>query len=509
VPRSLRRTRALSLTGACAAAVLLVAGTVEWVSGGSSSDERVSFAGAAYPNIDRSNTRHLDGPIRTATVSKLELAWMLPVAAQSSIAIYSSSPVVTGGVAYWEDLASNVKAISVKSGELLWEKSYGSPNEGPNGVVVGDGRVYGATTTTAFALDQETGEELWSTNLSRGNEEIQMAPAHHGGLIYVSTVPTAHGGEIGVLWALDAKTGRRAWSFDTVPKALWGNPSINFGGGLSHTPAFDGKGSMYFGVGPPGPVAGTARYPWGSSRPGQNLYTGSIVKLDAKTGKLQWHYQVTPHALCNWGLEAPVILLKAGGRDLVVGAGKSGIVVALDRSDGHLVWRRPVGIHNGHDNDGLRAMRGEYSKLTTPMTIYPGTSGGVAAPLSASDSTVFVPVVNRATTLFTQRTGLSEGPNTGELVALDAASGTVRWKRIFPETTLGATLTVNDVLFTTTLDGSVRGFDAGDGSDVWEASLPAGVDAGATAEGGTLLVPADIVSSERQAPKFVAYRLRR
>ena len=71
---------------------------------------------------------------------------------------------------------------------------------------------------------------------------------------------------------------------------------------------------MYFGVGNPAPFPGTTEYPWGSSRPGPNLYTNSLVKLDAKTGKLQWYYQVTPHDIYDWDFQNPPILAKVNGQ---------------------------------------------------------------------------------------------------------------------------------------------------------------------------------------------------
>ena len=147
-------------------------------------------------------------------------------------------------------------------------------------------------------------------------EGIDMAPGYHDGIVYVSTVPVNVGefygaGGVGILWALDAKTGKKLWHFDTVPKDLWGKPEVNSGGGLWYTPAFDEKGSMYFGVGNPAPFPGTeSEEPWGSSRPGPNLYSDSLVKLDAKTGKLEWYYQVTPHALYDWDFQNPPILVE-------------------------------------------------------------------------------------------------------------------------------------------------------------------------------------------------------
>jgi len=416
-------------------------------------------------------------------------------------------PVVADGVAYTQDLESNVQAIELSSGEILWEKTYGSKTRGPNGVVVANGLVYGATKTNAFALDPQTGEEVWSTRLAPNDlERIAMAPGYHRGLVYLSTTPAGHrGGEVGVLWALDGKTGKKVWDFATVPRSLWGDRSINFGGGVSYPPAFDDKGSMYFGTDNPGPIPGTNAHPWGSSRPGPNLYTTSVVKLNAETGKLQWYYQMTPHALCNWDVGS-TILAQGGGRDLVIAGGLSGIVVALDRETGKLVWRKAVGVHNGHNNDGLYAMRAEYSKLKMPMTVYPGALGGVFGPPSTDGSTVFVPVVNYATKLFSQTTAGQGGSLTGELVALSIASGAIRWKHNFSSPPVGATTVDNDLVFTTTLDGTMYAFNGDDGRTAWKTRLPAGSNAGVTISGSTLLAPAASVETE-QEPKLSAYRL--
>lgn len=473
----------------------------------SQSSETISDVGG-YPNVDASNTRRAESSIDGATVSELARAWTVPItAANGFFGRYMASPVVADGVVYSQDQDSNVQEIALGSGQVLWEKSYGAPVRGPNGVTAAGGAVYGATPRDVFALDAKTGEEIWSTTLGGSDsEQISIAPGYHDGTVYVSTRPSNYeGGEAGVLWALDGETGEKKWSFDTVPDGLWGNPDVNFGGGSSYTPAFDAQGSMYASIGIPGPIPGTKRHPWGSSRPGPNLYTNSVVKLNAETGKLQWYYQLTPHSLCNWNLGPPV-LLDAGGRSLVVVGSRSGVVVALDRRTGKPVWRRSVGIHNGHDNDGLVAMRGEYSKLKTPMTVYPGRYGGVPAPLSASESTVFVPVVNSATRLFGQRSLQDLKSTGGVLVALDAATGAVRWQQEFPSLPFGATTVTNDVVFASTIDGIVYAFDSDSGQRVWKAKLPAGIDAGMTASGNTLLAPAGYGEGGR-VPGLLAYRL--
>jgi outer membrane protein assembly factor BamB len=495
--------------------LLAVLSSVLLTACGSSSNADVSFTGSAYPNDDPTNTRHSGGPIDSKNVSQLEVAWTLPLEAKSTYGSYSAAPVVANGVIYSQDLESNVQAIDLESGDVLWEKAYEEADQGPNGVVVADGRVYGATSKAAFALDQETGDELWSVPLARNEHEgIDMSPGYSNGIVYVSTVPgTAtefyEGEGVGKLWALDASTGKRLWHFDTVPEDLWSkeHTTINSGGGLWYPPAFDGKGSMYFGVGNAGPFPGTGKYPWGSSRPGPNLYTNSIVKMNAKTGKLEWYYQLTPHDLYDWDLQGPPILDKVGGRELLLAAGKSGIVIALDPDSGKLAWKRPVGNHNGHDDDGLLAMRGEYSKLKTPMTVSPGTLGGVIAPISTDGSSVFAPVVNHAVTVSSPSEIQESSPLTGELVALDAATGAVRWKHEFPAAAFGATSSVNDLVFTTTYDGKVYAFDAKSGRIAWQETLPAGTNTGVTVAGDTVIAPAGVAAAAGQTPEIVAFRL--
>lgn len=495
-------------------AMLAAAVLVTGCGGGGSSGEDVSYNGTGYPNGDPANTRNTGGPIKSSTVNELEIAWTNPIEAESAFGSYASSPILSKGVLYSQDLASNVQAIEASSGDVLWTKKYELPDHGPNGVVVQGGMVFGATPTSAFALDQETGKQLWSVPLIRNEQEgIDMAPGYHDGIVYVSTVPVNVGefygaGGVGILWALDAKTGKKLWHFDTVPKGLWGKPDVNSGGGLWYTPAFDEKGSMYFGVGNPAPFPGTPTEPWGSSRPGPNLYSDSLVKLDAKTGKLEWYYQQTPHALADWDFQNPPILVGAGGKELVLGAGKSGWVVALDAKTGKPVWKVAVGKHNGHDDDGLLAMRGETSKLKTPETIYPGSLGGVIAPMATDGKSVFVPVDNSPLEIIDQTEKGEPGPLSGELVALNLKNGALEWKHEFPNAAaFGFTTVANDLVFSTTSDGNVQAFDTSSGQVVWQETLPSGTNAGVTVAGDMMIAPAGLAAAEGQTPQLVAFRL--
>jgi outer membrane protein assembly factor BamB len=483
--------------------------------GGSSSasdGEEASLTGSGYPGVDAANTRKADSTIDSSNVSSLSVAWKANIPGTSNFGSYASTPVIDKGVIYSQDLASNVQALNLETGEVLWTASFEQPSYGPNGIVVADGRVYGGTATEAFALDQETGAELWTVSLTRNRHEgINMAPGYSEGMVFISTVPvnaaeSYEGGGAGVLWALDAKTGKRLWHFNTVPLSLWGDPNVNSGGGVWYPPAFDGKGAMYFGVGNPAPFPGTGKDPWGSSRPGPNLYTDSLVKLETKTGKLDWYHQVTPHDIYDWDFQGPPILMKAGGKPIVAAAGKSGIVIAADPKTGRILWQAKVGKHSGNDDDGLLAMRGEESKIKTPATVYPGALGGVIAPMSTNGSSLFVPVVNSPQEIVSGSEKEEPGPATGEIVALDAATGKVIWKEETASPAFGATTAVNDLVFATTYEGTLSAYDAKSGQVIWREKLPAGTNSGVMLKGDTLIAPAGLATAAGQTPQLVAFR---
>src|ERR1700722_5104873 len=181
--------RAASLAGAAIAIVVVV--VVVLSSGGSSSPpESRLLTGSGYPNANTSNTRYVGGSIDASNVAKLSVAWTLPLTAKREYGSYSSAPVIAGGVVYSQDLESNVEAIDLRTGKLIWTKTYDSSDQGPNGLVVEGGRVYGTTTSSAFALDEKSGRQLWSVPLVRNEHEgIDMAPGYHHGVVYVSTVP--------------------------------------------------------------------------------------------------------------------------------------------------------------------------------------------------------------------------------------------------------------------------------------------------------------------------------
>jgi outer membrane protein assembly factor BamB len=498
-------------------------------SSNSSSTSSTTTAKAATPALSTTwelaganaqNSRDVGGPINASNVSTLGVAWSVPIQASGSFGTYATTPVVSNGVVYTQDLASNVYAINLESGKLLWVKKYNSPDTGPNGVTVANGTIYGATATSAFALQAATGEQLWTKKLTRnGNEGIDMAPGYNDGTVYISTVPgnPTHfyaGSGQAILWALNAETGATKWKFEQVPKNLWSskNTSINSGGGLWDPPTFDSQGNLYIGIANPAPFPGTVKFPWGSSRPGPDLYTDSIVKLNRETGKLIWYYQLTPHDIQDHDLENSPVLSTDNGTPIVIDGGKAGILVAVNAETGKLLWKRPVGIHNGHDNDGLIAEKGEYSKLHLPYEIEPGELGGVESQLATNGTTVFAAVNNLATKYKAQDFETSEfvggfASGTGDVVAVNTATGNVEWDDKLPSSPYGAVTLANNVVFTTTFNGTLYAFESTTGKELWKTTLSAGTNAPVAVVGDTVITAGSFPQTASQKALIIAYRL--
>jgi len=183
------------------------------------------------------------------------------------------------------------------------------------------------------------------------------------------------------------------------------------------------------------------------------------------------------------------------------------VVVALDAKSGKPVWKRPVGTHNGHDNDPIYAMKGEYSKLKTPAEVFPGQLGGVIAPLATDGKTLFVPIVNHSMTVVSPSELGESSAATGELVALDVASGKLKWKKKLPGPAYGAPTVVNDLVFATSFEGSVYALDTNSGGEVWQTSLPTGINTGVMIDGEFLIAPAGLPVAEGQVAEIIAYKL--
>src|SRR5580698_5827185 len=481
-------------------------------------------AGWTQPDADLASTRYVASSITSADVSTLGVAWTVPLTMNTSHTdgAYATTPVIVNGVVYVQDLDSDVFAISLATGKVLWRHAYNSPNGGPDGVTVAGGVVYTATAKAAVALDAATGAQLWSRTLIRNDHEgIAMAPGYDHGTVYVSTVPAnvtgqyLPGGE-GILWALNAKTGVPEWSWNQVQN-LWGKPGVNSGGGLWYTPSFDAQGNIYLGIANPAPIFGTKSYPLGCSRPGPDLYTDSVVKL-SPAGKLLWYYQLTPHDLYDWDLQNPPVLTTANGQQVVIDGGKAGIMIELDAQTGKLLWQRPVGGHSGHEDDGVlteHATPTSHDPLPANYCLEPSLYGGMLTELASNGSTTFAAVNDWA--LAASPTGFTGSVASqvqalynagGEMVAVNQDTGTVIWDTPLPSMLFGAATVTNDVVFTTTFKGYLYALDATTGAILFSTPMSALANAPVAVDGDYVIAGAGLAApSSKQRNMIIAYKL--
>ena len=477
----------------CALAALVLAG-VAFACGGEDA-ERVWM----LPNGDLEGTRAAsDSTVAAANVKKLEVRWRHALTGAPTFSgIFASTPVSDGDTVYAQDLRSDVYALGHSDGKLRWVHRYAAPNDGPNGLAVDAERVYGATDSDAFALDAATGRELWRRHLtSRREQYVDIAPVAWEDLVFLSTVGYAPFGR-GAIYALDSATGSVRWKFDTIERP-WRYPLEAGGGGLWYPVSIDSEGRLYAGNSNPSPWGGTPERPNGGAFPGPARYTDSLIVIEARTGRLLWYDQVTPHDIRDYDFQATPILATVDGADLVFGAGKAGRVIAWDRATRRRRWETPVGLHR---NDlGLLPRR--------PVRVCPGLLGGVETPMAYADGRLFVPVVDLcgwgSAVGRQQLKSVEPAQGRGRLVALDAATGGMLWERRLPAPDFGCATVSNDLVFTSTFDGTAYAFATDDGALLWRARLRAGVN-GCPAVMGDLVLFGAGVERPAGATEIVAF----
>ncbi len=263
-----------------------------------------------------------------------------------------AQPIVYDGVVYLVTGADDVFAISVDSGAILWSYTANLDDKidvvccgwTSRGVALGDGKVFvGQLDGKLVALDQKTGKISWETQAERWQDGLSItgAPLYYSGLV-ITGFAGAEYGIRGRVKAFNAKNGSLEWTFHTVPgpgefghdtwpqdNDLW----MHGGASVWQTPAVDPElGLLYFSTGNPGPDYG------GTVRAGDNLFSSSIVALDAKTGERRWHFQQVHHDIWDYDSPNPVVLfdIEIGGmlRKGLAQASKTGWVYILDRTDG-------------------------------------------------------------------------------------------------------------------------------------------------------------------------------
>jgi quinohemoprotein ethanol dehydrogenase len=299
--------------------------------------------------------------INTENVKELKGDWMTKIGQDSTAAKFSAEgqALEYEGTIYISDGADDVYAIDASSGEIAWTYEPHLPPDplgevvccgwDSRGVAIGDGMVYVSQLNgDEVALDQSTGKVKWQTNIEKFKNgfSITSAPLYYNGRVYVG----GSGGEYGVrgrLTALDAKTGKMDWRFYTTPSPketggdTWPNNGTYKEGGASlwNTPSVDPKLNMLY-------FSTSNASPWlGANREGENLFTASIVALNAETGKYQWHYQQVHHDLWDFDSPSPTVFfdgeMNGEERHGVGEPSKTGWVYLLDRETGKPIYPIP------------------------------------------------------------------------------------------------------------------------------------------------------------------------
>jgi alcohol dehydrogenase (cytochrome c) len=516
--------RVTGLAGVLTTGALLAAGCTS----GQPQPSTSAFTGAAtpagtwaYPNGDLDNTRDAAGSaISAANVASLREAWSFHLTGTAAAGVHgagslAANPVVVNGTVYLQDLDANVYAIALATGKLRWEHQVNVPEAtgpGPDGVAVSNGVVYGDTPTSVFALNASTGAVIWSdsTLLASGQGTFEIQPQVAGGRVYLaSAYGSGPGG--GVLMALDAATGKLAWRFNTlIGNDAPGVAALGLGsGGAWQTPLVGSDGSVTFGIGNPYQSIGEA-----ITHPARQLYTDSELNLDAATGKLRWYYQAIPNDFMDHDMQASPIAAEVGGTPAVIGSGKMGIVYAMNASTGALLWKTPVGVHNGTDDAGLLLLEHKLT-IKLPYTWEPGAVGGVLTNLAVADGSVYAATINvalKSTTMGSADGDASGGGvPSGDIEALNLATGKVEWSTKVASLPDGAATVSNDLVFTTLYNGTLIALNRETGAIVYRRALPTSTNAPLAVFGNTVLVAAGGPETSAKGgggdPQLVAYTL--
>jgi outer membrane protein assembly factor BamB len=475
------------------------------------------------PNGDLFNHRVADSSISAANVSRLTRTWTIPITSSlahslnpaGQFGFFASTPVIgPNGVGYFQDAANNVWAADIATGKVLWRHDYNRPNEGPNGLTLDHGVLYGTAATMAFALNAATGREVWHTGrlidtaaqgrraLKVGAKEgvrsiagvspvgqgLNFAPQVSGGHVIVSTSGQPTGG---VLYALSAATGHKLWSLHEVVRPR-DRPLGGAAGtaGAWNAPAIGPDGTIYLGLGNP-----YRDNEQGIDHPTSLLYDNSVIAVNPATGKVKWHFQGVPNDFYDWDMQISPIFTRVDHRNVIVAGGKMGDVYELDAATGRLIFKVRVGKHDGHDNDSVRALHHRFHPKY-PYRVYPGDLGGIETNAASDGKVAYVSTVN----LYQTRPGPSAviagqqpfGQATGDEVAIDLRTGKVLWSTKLPSPPFGAATISNDLVFTTTYNGRVIAFSRATGKIVWQGKLPGGSNSPLVIQGNTLIAAASL-----------------
>jgi len=459
--------------------------------------------------------------INASNVKNLEFKWMLQNQVFGS---WESSPLIVDGVMYLTQRPNDVLAVDAKTGRIFWIYKYvgatdvriccGSNNRGL--AIHGHSLFMGTLDSHLVAVDARSGRLLWNIEVAPRAQgySVSLAPL----VVKDKVIIGVGGGEYGIrgfIAAYDVATGKEAWRFYTIPapgepgSETWTGDAWKSGGGsLWVTGTYDPALNLtYWGIGNPGPDFNPKQ------RPGDNLYTDSVVALDADTGKLKWHFQFTPNDAYDWdAIQVPVladITWRGTPTKVLMAANRNGFFYVLDRVTGKFLVGKPfikVNWASGLDANGRPIQTPQPAGAVT----YPGQQGGTnwwspafsprtglfyvgawedvggvftatpvefrlggnfmgggyradrPTPESAVSPNIGRPVINNWT----------DAMSHGAILALDPNTGDRTWTfPMYDLTESGIMTTASDLVFTGGRDGFLLALDARTGTVLWKSNL--------------------------------------
>ena len=475
-----------------------------------------------HSNMNYAQTRYYPAAqINTGNVGKLKPAFIFQTEVLESM---ETAPIVVDGIMYITTSYNHVYAVDAVTGKEFWHYKHKQGPVmtyccGPNNrgvAILGDRVFMGTLDAKLISLDAKTGKVLWSTQIAdpeQGYSET-MAPVAVNGKILIGT----NGGEYGIrgfVKAYDANDGKLLWTFDTVPdkghEGVWaandatgrdmhrdiagekaqltkqgGDFYKTLGGGVWMAPAVDLEtNTAFFVVGNPSPDL------YGKERPGDNLYTDSIVAVDLNSGKYKWHYQYVAHDVWDLDAVSPVILTEAKNKagkmvKVAIHGGKTGHVYVHDRATGELIrfseamvpqenmWVLPT-------KDGARMLPGanggvEWSPMAVNPTLRMAYAANLHQPMTYHVEESKYP--GGKLWLGGAFKAIASEKQFGRLAAVNLDTGKMAWKFDTDQPLIGGVLaTAGGLVFNGEGNGLFRAFDAKTGKMLWQYQCGAGVNA--------------------------------